>query len=304
MLSKDQKLARDMRRTRGRKGLSQAEAVRQARVSPSWLCQVETGTRRPSRRLAESLERVYGLRPGRFVNKYAFPGRGGRPVDQETAKAIQAVLSAISIDSPAPERSPRRQVWRDTWRDWRGNVANPLWPVACHLGKDAQEEIELLESRQTGDTFWKLLNGIPFDSWTERRFMVKLGLAGGQMVRLAPARVGVQCRLVDHHGVEVGHRPLPAMVVHYQGVTAVIWPQRAVQAETLWKLDALAVVSAGGNRLTVNIEIDDPDRHNRARDSYRDDDVSLTVLRYHPGVINARGFILRLFSDLKKLVQP
>ncbi len=139
-----------MRRTRFKRGLSQAEAARQAKVSPSFLCQVETGVRKPSRRLAERLEQVYGLRPGQFVKKYAFPHRGGRPVDKATADAMRDLLKAVSIDPQAPTRVPRRLEARSSWRDWRGNVDNPLWPIAPHLGKAAQERNKPLQTRQPG----------------------------------------------------------------------------------------------------------------------------------------------------------
>lgn len=290
-----------MKRVRKRLGLSQGRAARLAHVSPSYMCQVERGTRTPSRRLAEKLEQVYRTTPGHFTRRYQFPRRGPKQVDPRTAEALRDLLAALSIDrtlqQPAPRSTPERQ-----WADWRGNVENPLWPVAIHLGRGAQEEVKLLESRQPSDAFWRVLNGMPFDSWTEKRFLVKLGLAGGEFVRLAPARLGVPSRVVNTKGIDTRHRPQPAMVVRYMGVSAVFWPQRPVQGTTLWKLDTLVVATWQGKRLTFNVELDNPKTHDPRRDEYRTRDVGLPTLRYQADVVNAMGFMNRLFSDIQRVI--
>jgi hypothetical protein len=175
--------------------------------------------------------------------------------------------------------------------------------VAPHLGRDAADEVVQLEtSRPHDDVFWSSMNGLPFDSWTEKRFMVKLGLAKGQLVRVAPARAGASARVVDgRSGADIRHRPQNAMVLSLGGLDAVIWPQRPVRGRTAWKLDGLAVVAAAGRKLTVNIEIDGP-QHDPLRDLFRQEDFNLPTLRYSAATVNAPGFIKRLFTDLRTLL--
>lgn len=302
MRSNSQKIAYEMLKQRRRAGLSQAEAARRARVSPSYLCQVETGVRHASLRLAQALEGVYGLRSGHLVKRYKFPGRGRKRFDPGVAAALRDLFKAVSLDAPARLPSPVPVPPRP-WKDCRGTLDNPLWPIALHLGREAQEEVELLECRQKNDHYWRLFNSLPFDSWTEKRFMVKLGLAGGSLVRIAPARLGVAVNVVDAHGVNTRQRPQVAMLVRHQGVAVALWPQRPVHASTLWKLDALAVVAWQGKRMTINIEIDNPATHNRERDRYRDWDVGVPTLRYEADMVNAGGFLKRFFADIRQLVE-
>jgi hypothetical protein len=220
--------------------------------------------------------------------------------------ALRSILNAVSVKSQreAPVVGPAVPN-PHRWSGWRGTVEDPLWPVALHLGAEARHEVELLEARRAGDdAFWRLLNGLPYDSWTEKRMAVKLGLAHGELVRVAPRRLGACARVVDARtGHDNRHRPLPAMVVGCQGISAALWFQCPVRgATTTWKLDALVVVAVGGQRLTVNVEADGPD-HEAWRDWRREQDLGLPTLRYTAAVVNARGFVRRLFSDLRRLVQ-
>jgi hypothetical protein len=184
-------------------------------------------------------------------------------------------------------------------------VENPLWPIAPHLGPAAQQEVELLEARRANDdTFWRLLNGMPYDSWTEKRLVIKLGLAGGELIRIAPARLGACAPVVDgRRGHDTRRRPQVAMVVSCQGVSAVFWFQGPVRGlTTTWKLDALVVAAVGDRRVTVNLEADGPD-HDARRDWFRQEDLGLPTLRYTAATVNAPGFISRLFSDLRRLIE-
>lgn len=298
MRSKDQELANHMKDCRLRKGLSQAEAARQAGVTPAWLCQVETGVRPPSRLLAETLEQVYGTRRGHFVKMYGFPSKGRRHMDSDTAAALAAIRGSVSLDRSVPRRGRPVKI-KHGWKDWRGTLDDALSSATIALDRDLRQDLEMLESVQNKDEFWKLMNGMQFDSATEKRFLVKLGLAGAEFVRVAPSRFGVSAWLVDVRGEDVRRTAQPAMVLEEKGLAVAVWPQRAVHASRLWKLDALVVAAWKGRRLTIDLEFGDDDSEQDAR---RQQELGLPVLRYEVDAVKAKGFVARLLRDVKKLV--
>ena len=190
-----QKLAGKMARRRRTLGLTLERASAAARVSAQYLSQVESGQRPPSRRLAEQLERVY-RKTGEYTQaRYRFAGRGRRPTSQAARQALREIRAAIALDDVLPQPAAVRP--RHPWPQRCPGLVDVLWPIGMHLGPQAREEVEQLEAQRRDDDYvWQRLNQMSFDSWSEKRFTVRL-LETGSVMTVSPRAVGCAAQVVS-----------------------------------------------------------------------------------------------------------
>lgn len=276
------KLTGRMVRRRRFLGLTIEQASARAGVSHQYLSQVEHGDRPPSRRLAERLERVYRA-PGKFTPshlQFCRPGR--RPMSDAARRAVQTILNAAPMDTPAPSRLPVPP--RHPWPGQRPGLVDPLWPIGLHLGPNARTQVEQLEARCADNEFlWRMLSRQSFDSWSEKLAQVQL-LQRGESATLAPGRFGCALLVVcGRTGRAMDRVSRPAVVLKTGDLAAVIWPQATVQLpDGHLRVDLLAVIASGGRRRTVAVELYSEKTHpDRARDARRAARLGIPVGRLH-----------------------
>lgn len=300
MLSRTDKVVRESTRRRKQLGLSQADAARLAGVVPSYLGQVELGLRPPSRRLLESLEVIYRVRRRRYTDMMSFPGPGRKKMDVSLRTALNSLSNGVSrrlgaLPTAVEVRSS------NTSRPEPTPIHDLLWPMAIHLGPEAQREVERLEIlRRDDEEFWRLFNRIRFDSWSEKRFMVRVGLAGGHLVNVSSRSLGVDLHVLHPRTGRVdSHTPHPAMILHHGGLNVAFVPQCSVLAQNhIRRLDALVIITDGQRRVVVNLELDGP-HHNPARDRRRQSSIGLPTLRIPVAALDETRLIDRVFEALR-----
>lgn len=307
MLSPLNKLTRRLLHRRKTQGLTQAQAARQAGVSPSWLCQVETGVRPPSRGLAMALEKVYGLAPGAFTRRIVFARPGRRPLSSLSRAALRAIGRAVMVefqqaafDFPTDSRVPRHP-----WPPTPGQVANVLWPMGLHLGLEAQREVEQLEAlRPDDEPFWRLLNRLRFDSWSEKRLLVRAALSGGDLLQVAPQRAGCFARVAHGRtGRDASHTPLPAVLLTRGDLSVLFWIQAPVRTWcTFRRVDFLATVCDGRRKMTVAVEVDRPGKDPEAQHRRRLE-LGLPVLRVPADRVGDADVVERIVKRLGETLQ-
>ncbi len=291
MLSSQQKLAKRLIKLRVAKRMSQYEVARLAGFCQPYLAQVEKGIRPISARALELLEAIYENRLSRQLWKGV--GRRGRPAFvgltrqamREFGGAIRGVWDEAEV--VAPRHTQAHQVRRSS---------DPLWPMALHLSLQAREEVELLEKLRVEDElFWRQFNSLRFDSWSEKRLLVRVGLLGGQLLGVRLGRLGCTLRLVD--GVTGGKPRIHRGFVLKGEKASVVWcPQVAVKTEAgVLCVDNLLVVSDGKRRVTVAVEVDGGPYHgDHEREGWRDRVLGIPVLHVDAGDLGKRGLITRI----------
>lgn len=292
MLSYQQKLTKRLIRLRLGSRLSQQAAATMAGFSQPYLAQVEKGVRPISGQALARLEAVYGKKLSNQLLRGI--GRRGRPgFSADTRRAMRDFGRAIQEfwnGAVAPPKHPQpHQVRRST---------DPLWPMALHLSLGAREQVELLEKlRGEDELFWRQFNSLRFDSWSEKRLLVRVGLLGGQLLGVRLARLGCSLRLVDGKtGEPAGlHR---GFVLKGRRASLVWCPQVAVKTPAgVLCVDNLLVVSARGRRLTVAVEVDGRKYHqDLERQRWRDRALGIPVLHLDAGELEQPGLITRILA--------
>ena len=275
-------VARRMGKRRTVLGISRRELARRVGCSYAYLYQVESGLRPLSPELAPQVEDVLRVRPGSLRLEVR---RGRPPLSAATRRVLKVVRGArglrpggVSGRVPLHPRS-----------DWGRRQENPFWPMAVHLGERAGRRIAQLEKERRGDDkFWRLVNSLRFDSWSEKALVVEVGLRSLELTGLSLARVG--CSLASacgRTGRDTAGTAYPAFVLEHQGASLVWFSQRCVATERGFRWpDNVVVVARGGVRRTVVVELDGPTYHqNVAAGERRDQELGVPVLHVHPDVL-------------------
>ena len=288
MLSYQQKLAKRLIRLRLQRNLSQREASVEAGFSQPYLFQVEKGIRPISGAALAKLERVYNKKVSAPLWK-GIGWRGRYRFTADTRRALAELGASIKefCETDAPKHAQPHQVRRSS---------DPLWPMALHLSAQAREEVELLEKlRAEEELFWRQFNSLRFDSWSEKRLLVRVGLLGGQMVGVRLDRPGCSLKLVDG---KTGKKPGLHRGFVLKGLKgSVVWcPQVAISTQCgIFCVDNLLVASVGGRHLTVAVEVNGRQYHqDRDRQRWRDRVLGIPVLHLDAGELHKPGLITRI----------
>ncbi|MBN9419186.1 hypothetical protein ABS71_15570 [bacterium SCN 62-11] len=290
MLSTQCKLLKRLIKVRNKKDLSQREVAERAGFSQSYLAQVELGVRPISGRALGKLEGIYGVKFGKL---WAGIGRRGRPAHtaatrralRELGRGIQEFWGRGVVQTPTHEQP--HQVRRND---------DPLWPMALHLGEAAGLEVQRLEQLRQGDErFWRQFNSWRFDSWSEKRLLVRVGLLGGQLLGVRLDRLGCSLPLVDGMSGETRVRHRGYVLSGQQG--SLVWCPQVAVATSLGVLcvDNLVVVSSGGKSVSVAVEVDGAEFHgDLAERRRRDRALGIPVLHVDAGDLDKPGLVTRI----------
>lgn len=173
---------------------------------------------------------------------------------------------------------------------------DPLWPKAIHLGESAGEEVETLQRlRREDEQFWRQFNRLRFDSWSEKRLLVRAGLLGGQLVGLRLNRLG--CSLPVVNGVTGERAALHRGYVLKGQDASLVWcPQVAVATRMgVLCLDNLLLVSNGKKTVTVGVEVDGAHYHSDLeKQRERDRAFGIPVLHLSADELGKPGLITRI----------
>ena len=264
-----------LRKLRLQSGISQHGAAREVGCTQPYLCQVEKGRRALSLKFGERLERLLKLRSGRLTGRRV--GRG-RPVLREMIRWAKRQLSNGRIESlPEPIRSSAFA------RGMRLPQQDPLWAMAIHLGPAAGDEVRSLEKLRAGDElFWRRLNSLIFDSWSEKRFLVNWALWGADLIELRPASLGCSLRITNPQtGLWAGGDPSPAFVQVHGETAIAAFPQLSVWTGLQYRRPDLTLVIARGSRqVTAIVEVEGRPHHSDAwREKLRDRELGVSI--YH-----------------------
>lgn len=304
MLSPLCRLVKQAIKRRHTLGLSQRDVARSAGCHPSYIGQVEAGIRPLSRRLAERLERIYQLPKGKFTEGVMFR-RGGANLAEETRATLRALKHAVPVGSPRPPVTHQRPYHSRPERS--SPLENPFWPIAIHLGAEAQQEVLQLERlRASDERFWRHANALHYDCWSEKRLTVRLGLAA-PLTGVSLQSLG--CEVPVAHGRtgrDTSRTPYPAFVWQH-GDKALAWfPQRCVRTAPghRWP-DGLLVAARKGRKLAAVVEVDGPTYHqDAAAERRRDQELGLPVLHLaasevqRPDVLEkVLGWVDELFAE-------
>lgn len=292
MLSCKQKLAKRLIRIRGKSGFSQGWMAAQVGVTQSYLAQVESGDRPISAGCLRKLELFYGVKFGKLWKEV---GIRGRPA------------------YAAPTRAAMQRLGRADYQFWQGGevlvpehpqphqvtgLADPLWPMAIHLGPEAGEEVKRLELlRGQDEMFWRNFNSLRFDSWSEKRLQVRLALLGSQLVGIRLDRLGCPLPCID--GVTGEKARLHRGYVIQGKDASLAWcPQVAVRTKVGYRcLDNLLVMSSGAKSVTLAVEVDGDSYHTDTnRESRRDRELGIPVLHVSASRLGEPGLIREIFN--------
>lgn len=291
MLSCQQKLTKRLIKLRLAKKFSQYEVAKLAGFCQPYLAQVERGVRPISIRALQLLESVYGKKVSASLRK-GVGRRGKPPLAPATRQALREMAVALrSFWQGAAPQKPRHPQAHQVRRS-----CDPLWPMALHLSREAREEVELLEKlRAEDEQFWRQFNSLRFDSWSEKRLLVRVGLLGGQMLGLRLDGLGCTLNVVDGlTGKQAGlHR---GFVLKGRDASVVWCPQVAIKvAYGIVCVDNLLIVSAGERRLTVAVEVQGAQYHQDAqRELRRARALGIPVLHIDAGEIGSPGLVRRI----------
>jgi transcriptional regulator with XRE-family HTH domain len=302
MLSPYAKVAKKVIAGRRRLGLSQRRLGWKLGCGQAYISQVETGRRPLAPGMAPKLEKLFRLKPGSLTLKDV---RRGRPRHSEEARRVLRVV-ASRYRPRTRATAPATTAPRHPRPHQRDGLTNPLWPMAIHLGEEAAAEVLRLEKRRQRDArFWRLLNGLHFDSWTEKRLLARLALQDGvELAGISPSRLG--CALPVVHGLsgkDVAQQPAPTFLFHVDDVAVGLLPQRCVRTARGYRWPDLTVVLARGEkRVTAVAEIHGAEYHADAtKDELRTRELGVPVLTLDAGAVGDNDLDL-IFEWIRKLM--
>ncbi len=296
VLSPSQKVARQIRRVRLERGLSQRQLSDRAGFRQPYLCQVERGVRAISVKAAQRLEFALQLKPGKFCK--GLLSKESRRLWRTTRLALREFGRCLRdfVEGGRPAIPQPHQHF---------GLDNPLWPMGVHLGEEAAREVEQLELLRTNQPrFWRDFNSFRFDSWSEKRLLVRVALLGMQLVGVRLDQLGCGLEVVNG---KTGGKPGLHRAFVYKGENAsLVWcPQVAVRAgQSVFCVDNLLLVRARGKTFTVIVEVDGaPFHQDRARQIRRDRLLGVPVLHLDAGRLGEPRLIERILSWALRLAE-
>lgn len=298
MLSLRQKLAKKLRRSRIKLNLSQRAVAARIEITQPYLAQIENRHRPISASCLQKLEKLYKTNFGKL---WKGVGRRGRPgYSPDTRQALREMARAVrqfwELGKPlVPEHPQPHQVRR---------LEDPLWTIALRLGERAGIEVRRLEElRREDDFFWRQFNSFRFDSWSEKRLLVRVALLGVPLVGVRLERLG--CKLRGIHGVSGGTAGLHRAFVMKGQEASLAWcPQVTVRTTNGYRcVDNLLVVSGGGKSVTVAVELDGAPFHADAKKELRRDrELGIPVLHVDAARLDEPGLITHILAWAKSML--
>jgi len=168
-------------------------------------------------------------------------------------------------------------------------LRNPFWPMAIHLGELAHQRVRALEQKWAGnERFWRLVNSLRFDSWSEKNLVVQVGLRSVALTGVCPAQVGCLLTCVSGNtGRDLSGQALPAFLLEHRGAAVAWFVQRCVRTWQGYRWpDNLLVVAREGRRQTVVVEVNGPAFHTSAEaERLRDQELGVPVVHVHPALL-------------------
>lgn len=297
MLSPGQKVAREIRRLRLARRLSQRQLSAQAGFQQPYLAQVETGVRCISMGAAHKLELALKLKPGSLCK--ILDRKESRRLWKESREALREFGRAIREFLPAGGRPTHCQPHQ------RPTLENPLWPMAVHLGEEAGLEVRELERLRSGQSrFWQDFNSFRFDSWSEKRLLVRVALLGMQLVGLRLRELGCSLEVVD--GKTGGAPSLHRGFVHKGQHGSLVWcPQVAVRTcHTVRCLDNLLLIRVGGKTVTAAVEVNGLQFHSDcSKELRRDQELGIPILHLDAARLGEPRLVERILSWARRVAE-
>jgi len=282
MLSQSSVIARKMQQRRRSMGFSLRTLAQQVDCSHAYLHQVELGLRPLSHEIAARLEQVLRFSPGTL----GLNTRRGRPNISPEGRRL---LRNLRRNGPAPVDGRSFGRPPEPRSDRGGALQNPFGPTGLHLGERVHHRLRELEQKWQGnERFWRLVNSLRFDSWSEKHLVVQVGLRSVALTGVSPARIG--CRLTcvsGSSGRDVSGDAQPAFLLEHQGAAIAWFVQRCVRTRQGYQWpDNLLVVARGETRQTVVVEVNGPEYDRDAEsDRLRDDELGVPVVHVHPALL-------------------
>lgn len=295
------KIARAIRDRRKTLKISQHKLARLVGCNQSYLCHIETGRRPVSLSMAKKLEVVLRAKNGSY-RRTEFR-RGRPPCSDPTRAALRAISEAHGVK---PRSLLSHGVPRYPRPDRRFSLENPLWPIAPSLGAQSQIEVKSLEKMRFAENhFWRQFNSLSYQSWTEKRFQVTVGLTGAELLGVSSRRLGPLLPTANGKtGLDASRQAYPTFVLQQGDLSIAIIPQRCVGTSATYRwADSLVVAARGGRKVTAIIETDGADYHkDRMRDERRDNELDVPVLHIDAGEVGQPGLMERVFAWLRGLL--
>ena len=176
--------------------------------------------------------------------------------------------------------------------------------MAIHLGELAAQEVKNLEKlRPAHDPFWRQLQTICYDSWSEKRLHVKIGLTGADLAGVNPKSLGCLLASADGRTGRSSRRAYPAFVWRNQDISLALFPQRCVGTALTHRWpDNLLVAAHRGRRVTGVVEVDGKPYHpDQKAEQRRDLELGVPVLHLDAAELGANPSLLyrsRWFKSL------
>ncbi len=298
MLSPAQKAAREIKMKRKARGMSQRQLATAAGFQQPYLAQVETAVRPISLRALRRVEVALEMKPGRLC-KYLHNGESRRHWKM-TRAALREFGRGVREFVQGECRKPRFQQPHQCI-----SLENPLWPIAVHLGQEAAEEVRQLELlRRNQSRFWQQFNSLRFDSWSEKRLLVRVALHGMQLVGVRLKQLGCSLDVVD--GRTGGEPGLHRGFVHKGEHASLVWcPQVAVRtAQTVLCVDNLLLIRVNNRTVTAVVEVEGASFHNDCKkEARRDQQLGVPVLHLDAGRLGEPRLIERILCWARRVAE-
>ncbi|MBN9420646.1 MAG: helix-turn-helix transcriptional regulator [Candidatus Eremiobacteraeota bacterium] len=283
---------------RVKKGFSQRQAAVEIGVTQSYLAQVEMGYRPISGKCLEKLERLFKTKFGKLWGGIGRRGRpSAAPATREALRELgQAIREFWNGEVLVPEHPQPHQV---------RTLEDPLWTIALRLGEEAGEEVRRLEAlRAKDEAFWRQFNELRFDSWCEKRLLVRVALLGMPLMGVRLERLGCKVAAID--GVSGEKAGLHRGFVMRGETASLVWcPQVTIRTGVGYRcVDNLLVISGGGKSVTLAVELDGAPFHGDARkEQRRDRELGIPVLHVDAARLDEPGLIASILRWAKAMLE-
>lgn len=276
--------------------MSQRQLAAAAGFQQPYLAQVETGVRPISLKAAQRVEVALELKAGRLCKPLRT--KESRRLWAETRAALREFGRGIRQFLMGEFRKPTiKQPHQFV------TMENPLWPMGVHLGEEAAEEVRQLELlRKNQPRFWQQFNSFRFDSWSEKRLLVRVALYGMQLVGVRLKQLGCSLEVVD--GVTGGEPGLHRAFVYKGEQASLVWcPQVAVRtAHTVLCVDNLLLIRVKDKTVTAVVEVEGASFHDDLeKEARRDRLLGVPVLHLDAARLGEPRLVERILSWARRV---
>ena len=267
------------------------------------------GRLRAARKLQNRTQDCVGAAAGLSQSRMSQIELGKRYPTSEEWKKLQAILGALALGALPPRNLPAPS---EGWRIRPRRISSSAYPFSSRrrsaqkkFGSLFERRLEAVLSREDGDLAQQFLEQAGLDSSLEALVWTLFLEAGARPCSWSISNAGFEAHRVVDLATKLNrtHAPRPCLEMDFADFGLLLFPQVSVDVRTAYyRLDALACLRAGEERIWLNLEFDGRG-HDPEFDSERQQKLGLPTIRLSQEDVTSTEPLIQLERKLSAVLR-